>query len=323
MSDNTYIDLSTVTNRNTNYNELTNKRMTAEWPPLDNPYVPGAGQKVENWGTPPAQEQRGFPQDDEYSIQCNDGGSANLDIFYNNTFHQNEVHVHAGNNGQECSYLLEHTPVLAGTLTGTIHYLENPDLQIWQMSHTFVASQNGNMVFTAVGQEHNGEVTGGSLNLLTGELKISFLIDNPGQRKVTVSYESNVDPVPEQPVWGQQGKWSTFKKAEDKNSNSYIDYLINQLADTKSRLYDAEEKLEAIHKGNGGKKTIEELEVDMYNEYEKKLKDMKEFFIEKVDQFLKMKVKDEEDLKKMASRPSVEIFEEAISDNVCHGFDGL
>ena len=75
----------------------------------------------------------GFPQDDEKSIQggccgnfaCN--CSANLDIFYPNRFIQNEelqvLNTEVDKNGSDQSkYQVMYTPILPGTMTGTIHW---------------------------------------------------------------------------------------------------------------------------------------------------------------------------------------------------------
>lgn len=62
------------------------------------------------------------------------------------------------------------------------------------------------------------------------------------------------------------------------------------------------------------KKKNEDLEVQLYEEYEKKLKELKEFFVEKVDQFLDMKYQEcGGDITKLREQnKAVDIVEQAI-----------
>lgn len=311
MSDNQFVDLSAVMNRNSPYRSSVDKNGDV-WPSLDNPYVPHQ-EKVESFA------QEGYPVDDAVSLQQMAGDCANLDIFYAQNFYQNESHDHQGG-AAVCSYTLEHTPILPGTTTGTIIRQVNDGILdgTWVNVQTFVLSANGNVQFQDIGEPLIKGLFG-TLNLATGVLTLTYNED-PGVHRIIVSYEADAEvAVPQnEPVWSSQGKWTPYKKKEqtDNNTTSYIDYLVNQLSEARGKLYDAEEKLAAIHQANGGQKTIAELEVEMHNEYDKKLKQMKEYFVDKIDQFLKVKMGTEEEAKKIATRPAVDIFEEAIDYEV-------
>ena len=61
----------------------------------------------------------GFPGDDVNSLQQLADGTANLDVFYSHQFVQNESHTDAG--GTTTAFTVEHIPVIAGTMTGTVY----------------------------------------------------------------------------------------------------------------------------------------------------------------------------------------------------------
>src|SRR5271156_792156 len=68
-----------------------------------------------------ADNNGGFPADDINSLQQLADGTANLNIFYSSQFVQNEsTNVDPGAIVTAAYAPLEHTPVLAGTLTGTV-----------------------------------------------------------------------------------------------------------------------------------------------------------------------------------------------------------
>jgi len=127
--------------------------------------------------------QNGFPSDDALSLQQLASGNANLDIFFTHQFVQNETQSNAGG-GTSLTYMLEKTPVLAGTITGTITD-GGTDIQ------TFVVSQAGSFTFTDIGSP-SPKVSGGSIDLNTGVMTLTWGSD-PGANSVTVNYEYNLE----------------------------------------------------------------------------------------------------------------------------------
>lgn len=127
--------------------------------------------------------QNGFPSDDALSLQQLASGNANLDIFFTHQFVQNETQSNAGG-GTSLTYMLEKTPVLAGTITGTITD-GSTDIQ------TFVVSQAGSFTFTDIGSP-SPKVSGGSIDLNTGVMTLTWGSD-PGANSVTVNYEYNLE----------------------------------------------------------------------------------------------------------------------------------
>src|SRR3972149_8500788 len=66
--------------------------------------------------------QAGFPTDDAVSLQQLASGDANLSIFYSSQFIQNETSsTDAGGDVTSVYDVVEHSPILAGTLTGTVY----------------------------------------------------------------------------------------------------------------------------------------------------------------------------------------------------------
>ena len=131
----------------------------------------------------------GFPGDDTSSLQQLASGDANLDIFYTHQFIQNETtSTDAGLHANLTSVFapLEHTPILAGTVTGTAYDGAVP-------AATFYFDQNGTF--------HRTDLTGGgttlnaagsTLNLTTGELHLIWTAD-PGSNYAKISYEYNME----------------------------------------------------------------------------------------------------------------------------------
>lgn len=129
---------------------------------------------------------KGFPQDDERSIQCDDGGSANLDIFYNNRFIQNETVKVWSNDGNKVGHeVTEYTPVLPGTVTGTISH--------GRFSvQTFYTKEDGSFVLTKIGTPVN-YVERGTINHTTGEIFTEW--NAPPSEKITlaINYEFHME----------------------------------------------------------------------------------------------------------------------------------
>lgn len=136
-----------------------------------------------NKGSVRGATKSGFPTDDANSLQQLASGDANLSVYYSHQFVENESHSDVGG-GTSVSVTLEHTPVISGTMTGTV-YDGGTAIQ------TFVVAQNGTFTFTDVGTP-SPKVTGGTLDATTGEMELTWGAD-PGPNSVTVSYEYNME----------------------------------------------------------------------------------------------------------------------------------
>ena len=136
-----------------------------------------------NKGSVRGATKSGFPTDDANSLQQLASGDANLSVYYSHQYIENETSpTDAG--GTTTTVSFEHTPVLAGTVTGTI-YDGNTAAQ------TFVVSENGVFTFHDIGSPSN-KVTSATLNLTTGEMVLNWNND-PGANHATVSYEYNME----------------------------------------------------------------------------------------------------------------------------------
>ena len=129
----------------------------------------------------------GFPGDDATSLQQLASGDGNLEIFYTHQFIQNETSsVDGGGDLQSVYAPLEHTPVLAGTMTGTV-YDGTVAVQ------TFVVAEDGTFTFTDIGAPAaKGVTAGSSLDLVTGEIVLAWNSD-PGANHIVCSYEYNME----------------------------------------------------------------------------------------------------------------------------------
>lgn len=127
----------------------------------------------------------GFPGDDETSLQQLASGDGNLEIFYTHQFVQNETSsTDAGGDVTSVYAPLEHTPILAGTMTGTVY-----DGAV--AVQTFVVASDGAFTFTDIGSPTD-KATAGSLDLVTGEMTLTWN-NAPGDNHVVVSYEYNME----------------------------------------------------------------------------------------------------------------------------------
>jgi hypothetical protein len=136
-----------------------------------------------NKGSVRGASKSGFPGDDANSLQQLASGDANLSVYYSHQFVENETSpTDAG--GTSTSFTVEHTPVLAGTVTGTI-YDGSTAVQ------TFVVSESGSFTFTDIGTPA-AKVTSATLNLTTGEVALTWNSD-PGANHAVVSYEYNME----------------------------------------------------------------------------------------------------------------------------------
>jgi hypothetical protein len=130
----------------------------------------------------------GFPGDDATSLQQLASGDGNLEIFYTHQFVQNETSsTDVGGDTTSVYAPLEHTPVLAGTMTGTV-YDGTVAIQ------TFVVAEDGTFTFTAIGTPPGGVAitAGSSLDVVTGEIVLEWDVD-PGANHIVVSYEYNME----------------------------------------------------------------------------------------------------------------------------------
>jgi len=136
-----------------------------------------------NKGAVRGASKSGFPGDDANSLQQLASGDANLSVYYSHQFIENETQTDGGGD-TNATYVLEHTPVLPGTMTGTVY--NGTDV-----TDTFVVDMNGSFTFTTVnhGVPH---ATSGTLDVTMGELQINWNSD-PGANSVVVSYEYNME----------------------------------------------------------------------------------------------------------------------------------
>jgi hypothetical protein len=136
-----------------------------------------------------ATNNAGFPGDDANSLQQLASGDANLNIFYSHQFIENETtSTDAGGHAAFVSVFspLEHTPILSGTVTGTIY-------DGAAAVYTFVIDENGVSTVTAIGAPAV-TITGDqvALDVTTGEMTITWDAD-PGANNAIVSYEYNME----------------------------------------------------------------------------------------------------------------------------------
>ena len=141
--------------------------------------------------------QGGYPSDDAASLQQLASGDGNLDVFYTSQFVQNEVSNTnpGGSNNLVATYMpLEHTPVIAGTLTGTV-YDGTTAIQ------TFIVSSSGTFSFTDIGSPTIKAIAAGSsIDLTTGEIVLQWNSGgDPGDNHVVLSYEYNMEANSDMP----------------------------------------------------------------------------------------------------------------------------
>lgn len=239
--------------------------------------------------------KNGFPSDDAMSLQQLAGyaGGMNLDFWYNNQFVQNEtIHQQASVNSPLTTFHLEHSPMLPGTLAATIC---EGNVAIY----TLVALASGKVNCTPIG-EQDLSVVEAAINDLTSTLSIVWN-NNVSNMKIVASYEWNIEQqAPALPAYNLSPNECLWDKIEKQNKETVEEELISlrqQLA--------AEKHLN------------EQMEAKVYNEFEDKLKDMKEYFTTKIDQFLRQyDLNSEEDRNYIKSKKSCEIFDEAVNPKV-------
>jgi len=130
-----------------------------------------------------ASNNGGFPGDDANSLQQLADGTGNLDIYYSSQFVQNESHTDAGVT-TNFTFVAEHTPMLSGTMTGTIF---DGGVAI----QTFNFDTSGNFNATDIGTPTD-KATNGSIDNSTG--LITFTMNNAlGASSVVLNYQYNME----------------------------------------------------------------------------------------------------------------------------------
>lgn len=131
-------------------------------------------------------QKKGFPQDDALSIQQG-SGTGNLDLFYKYQFIQNETQSNLGK--ETLSYfILEHTPILAGSLIGKVYVGT-------EARYIIEVSSSGEFKINKIGTTPNEVfLKMGNLKLNTGELILMWNTP-PGQNSIVVSYEFDMYPI--------------------------------------------------------------------------------------------------------------------------------
>jgi len=130
--------------------------------------------------------QGGFPSDDAASMQQLASGDGNLETFYSHQFVQNETSSTEAAGVNVTYDALEHTPILAGTMTGTV-YDGGTAVQ------TFVVDESGNFTFTDIGTPATS-VSSATLDLVTGVIAATWSGGGAaGNNNLVVSYEYNME----------------------------------------------------------------------------------------------------------------------------------
>ena len=132
-----------------------------------------------------ASNNGGFPGDDANSLMQKASGDANLDMWFSSSFVNNEtLSTDDGGDTAAVFAAFEHTPVVAGSVTGTI-YDGSTAVQ------TFTINQAGTFAFTDIGSP-SPKCTGGSLDVSTGEMTLTWN-SAAGANHAVVSYEYNME----------------------------------------------------------------------------------------------------------------------------------
>lgn len=136
-----------------------------------------------------ADNNGGYPGDDANSLMQLADGTANLDIYYSSQFIPNETSsTDAGVITTAIYAPLEHTPVLPGTVTGTV-YDGSVAIQ------TFTVNTAGTFTFNDLSSglgSNKAQSSGSSINVNTGEVVLSWLAA-VGPNHIVVNYEYNME----------------------------------------------------------------------------------------------------------------------------------
>jgi len=138
-----------------------------------------------------ASNNSGFPGDDANSLQQLATGDANLDTMYTSQMVSNEVSSTDSGATTTAAYSpLEHTPVIPGSVTGTVY-------DGTTVVQTFTVSESGVFTFSDVNSP-SIKATAGTLNVTTGEMVLTWN-SAAGDNHVVVSYEYNMEGNPDMP----------------------------------------------------------------------------------------------------------------------------
>lgn len=141
-----------------------------------------------NKGSTRGATQPGFPGDDALTLQQLASGDANLDIWYTHQFVSNETQAALGGSAVQ-QYTLEHTPVLAGTMTGSVYRGST-------LVQTFVVNSSNSFTFTSVGSPAVYVHTA-AINLVTGVVTANWwdgsTPTDPTANSVIFNYEYNLE----------------------------------------------------------------------------------------------------------------------------------
>lgn len=132
-----------------------------------------------------ASNNGGYPGDDTNSLMQLASGDGNLDIYYSHQLVENETtSTDDGADTLSVFSPLEHTPILGGSVTGTI-YDGSTAIQ------NFYINESGDDTITDIGTP-SPKVTAISLDLTTGEMTLTWN-SAPGENHVVMSYEYNME----------------------------------------------------------------------------------------------------------------------------------
>ena len=129
-----------------------------------------------------ASNNAGFPGDDVNSLQQLASGDANLNIWYTSQFIESEAKTAVLIVGINTLSPVEHTPVLGGTLTGSVI--------VNGVAHTFVGSSAGTITFTPV-LGGGGQLSAGTINLTTGVITLTSAFAQA--TTFSLNYEYNME----------------------------------------------------------------------------------------------------------------------------------
>lgn len=136
-----------------------------------------------------ADNNSGYPGDDINSLQQRASGDVNLDIYYTSEFVQNETgSTDGGTTSSSVFSPLEHTPVIAGSMTGTL-YKDGDPIQ------TFTVSEAGSFVFSDLGtiSGGKGQTSGSSIDVTTGVVTIGWTTAPSAENYAVFNYSYNME----------------------------------------------------------------------------------------------------------------------------------
>lgn len=140
-----------------------------------------------------ADNNGGFPGDDENSLMQLSSGDANLSVYYTSSFIDSEsTSVDDGADTTSTYSPLEHTPITAGSLIGTL-FSDGAPIQ------TFRVSEGGTFTFTNIGTPASERATAGSIDLETGEMTLTWNTAPGVDNYAVVSYDYNMECQPDLP----------------------------------------------------------------------------------------------------------------------------